>query len=61
MSSPIRGRALVINNENFQGTCGKREGSGVDVTNLEGLLTSLSFELTVATDLTAEVDIIRRI
>lgn len=57
MSSPIRGRALVINNKNFISTkLRQRVGSDADVMNITGLLTALMFELTVATDLSAQVN-----
>lgn len=57
MSSKYRGRALVINNTHFTAPgIEQRVGSEVDVNNLSGLLTSLKFELTVADDFTAEVN-----
>ena len=58
MSSPIRGRALVINNMNFIDENKKvhcREGSEVDISNVLSMLKELSFERIVAKDFTAEV------
>ena len=59
MSSPIRGRALIINNMSFDTKEEKydwRDGSDVDMSNMRSLLSKLSFEQTVATDFAAEVN-----
>ncbi|XP_067936783.1 caspase-3-like [Watersipora subatra] len=54
MSSPLRGRALIINNKTFSDPKFKpRHGSEVDVQNLRDLFTGLGFESIVKVDLTA--------
>ena len=45
MSDPVRGRALVINNERFAQLSLTRKGSDVDVKNITFLLKSLKFEI----------------
>jgi len=51
-----RGKALIINNKNFDerpDLC--REGSDADVENMSLMLQSLKFDVETHTDLTAEV------
>jgi len=51
-----RGKALIINNNNFAerpDLC--REGSDADVENMSLMLKSLKFDVETHTDLTAEV------
>jgi len=62
MSAPLRGRCLIINNQNFQRpTTGDqidlsyREGSDVDVTNVRNVFHQLNFKCDVHTDLTCKV------
>ncbi|XP_067931058.1 cell death protein 3-like [Watersipora subatra] len=62
MTSPIRGRCLIINNNSFSdlskgngGTGSDRKGSEVDVENISGLFKSLAFKWeTIHRDLTAK-------
>lgn len=62
MSEGIRGRALIINIENFNGENPlqlRRKGSGIDVENLEYMLRSLGFEIAqVVEDANAKVSIV---
>lgn len=55
MSYPKRGRAVIINNKNFRGDDGRREGSDVDVRNISRLFFELKFETRKLQDLTAQV------
>ena len=54
MSSPKRGRALIVSNVKF-GTQKERKGSEVDEKNLSTLLSQLSFECVNRKDLCAKV------
>ncbi|XP_067935149.1 caspase-2-like [Watersipora subatra] len=55
MSSPLRGRALIINNKTFSVPgYSTRVGSEVDVRSLRDLFTGLGFESIVKMDLTAQ-------
>ena len=58
MSSPFRGRAMIINNRFFSSRR-DRAGSEVDYKNLQSLFTDLEFEMVKGepdlTDLTAQV------
>jgi len=54
--TPKRGRALIINNMNFDkrpDLC--RKGSDVDVENMSAMLESLNFDVVTHKDLNAEV------
>jgi len=54
--TPIRGRALIINNVNFDGTAlARRDGSDVDVVNMEAMLQEFNFEVEIKSNLTATV------
>lgn len=56
MTSPVRGRCLILNNEKFKAQrLQKRRGSEMDVRNLIGVFKKLGLEVNVETDLTAEV------
>lgn len=58
MSRPIRGRALIINIENFSGKQGKslqRKGSTEDVYNMRQMLDAFKFDVDVKQDITAQV------
>jgi len=62
MTSPTRGRCLIINNRDFevpstpdQVKLDKREGSDVDVANILNVFTQLSFICEVHTNLTSKV------
>lgn len=58
MSRPIRGRALIINIENFSGKKGKslqRKGSTEDVYNMRQMLDAFKFDVDVKQDITAQV------
>ena len=64
MTYPIRGRALIINMENFSGWNGKslhRKGSDKDVNAMKQMLEAFKFEVEISQDLTAEVRIIMSI
>jgi len=55
-TTPKRGRALIINNMNFEkrpDLC--RKGSDVDVENLSTMLKTLKFDVVTHPDLKAEV------
>ena len=54
MSSPIRGRALVINNISFAGDL-RRNGSDVDVDNITAVWKQMNLEVVTKIDLTAQV------
>jgi len=62
MTSPTRGRCLIINNRDFEAPStpdqvklDKREGSDVDVANIVNVFTQLSFICEVHTNLTRQV------
>lgn len=58
MSHGIRGRALIINIERFNGPDGlylRREGSALDVTNLRYMLKEFSFDVKVEENLASNV------
>lgn len=59
MTSPKRGRAIIINNMNFKGRDeARREGSDVDLRNINRLFYELGFETTKLQDLTAKVGVV---
>jgi len=62
MTSPTRGRCLIINNRNFEVLSSpdkvkldKRKGSDVDVANVLNVFTQLSFICEVHTNLSSQV------
>ena len=56
MSSPTRGRALIINNRAFENRADVvRHGSKVDMDNLKYMMEDLSFEQNSVADCSAEV------
>ena len=55
MTAKLRGKAIVLNNHNFQHKCQERKGSALDVVRLEVVFNELGFEVEVWTDLTAAV------
>ena len=63
MSSPIRGRALIINNHLFMDPEMNRKGSDVDVKNMTRMLKEFKFEISETTvgrhNLSAEVRLLQ--
>jgi len=56
VKGPVRGRAIIINNEYFTDSkLGTRSGNAADVMNLKKLLQSLHFHVETVNDKTDEV------
>ena len=57
MTAKLRGKAIILDNHNFQHKCQERKGSGLDVVRLEVVFKKLGFEVEVWKNLTAAVSL----